>query len=90
LLTEPWEDRDGDPSDPDLIAGTPVIERLRERVDAGGALVALEDGRYAVTGASVAVGSAALVGRYARRRRESAQNGSEQRWWQEVAAALRR
>jgi cell volume regulation protein A len=90
LLTEPWEDRDGDPSDPDLIAGTPVIERLRERVDAGGALVALEDGRYAVTGASVAVGSAALVGRYARRRRASAQNGSEQLWWQEVAAALRR
>jgi cell volume regulation protein A len=90
LLTEPWEDRDGDPSDPDLIAGTPVIERLRERVDAGGALVALEDGRYAVTGASVAVGSAELVGRYARRRRASAPNGAEQLWWQEVAAALRR
>jgi len=90
LLTEPWEDRDGDPSDPDLIAGTPVIERLRERVDTGGALVALEDGRYAVTGASVAVGSAELVGRYARRRRASAPNGAEQLWWQEVAAALRR
>jgi potassium/hydrogen antiporter len=90
LLTEPWEDRDGDPSDPDLIAGTPVIERLRERVDAGGALVALEDGRYAVTGASVAVGSAELVGRYARRRRASTPNGAEQLWWQEVAAALRR
>ena len=90
LLTEPWEDRDGDPSDPDLIAGTPVIERLRERVDLGGALVALEDGRYAVTGASVAVGSAELVGRYARRRRASAPNGAEQVWWQEVAAALRR
>jgi len=90
LLTEPWEERDGDPSDPDLIAGTPVIERLRERVDTGGALVTLEDGRYAVTGASVAVGSAELVGRYARRRRASAPNGAEQLWWQEVAAALRR
>jgi potassium/hydrogen antiporter len=90
LLTEPWEDRDGDPSDPDLIAGTPVIERLRERVDTGGALVVLEDGRYAVTGASVAVGSAELVGRYARRRRASAPSGAEQVWWQEVAGALRR
>jgi cell volume regulation protein A len=90
LLTEPWEDRDGDPSDPDLVAGSPVIERLRERLDAGGALVALEDGRYAVTGSSVAVGSAELVGRYARRRRTSAPSGAEQLWWQEVAAALRR
>ncbi|MEN3311929.1 MAG: potassium/hydrogen antiporter [Actinomycetota bacterium] len=90
LLTEAWQARDGDPSDPDLIAGTPVIERLRMREDAGGALVALEDGRYAVTGTSVAVGTAELVRRYARRRRASAENGPEQLWWQEVAGALRR
>jgi potassium/hydrogen antiporter len=90
LVTEAWQARDGDPSDPDLIAGTPVVERLRMREDAGGALVALEDGRYAVTGTSVAVGTAELIGRYARRRRASAANGPEQLWWQEVAGALRR
>jgi potassium/hydrogen antiporter len=90
LVTDAWQERDGDPSDPDLVAGTPVVERLRMRGDVGGALVALEDGRYAVTGTSVAVGSAELVGRYARRRRANAARGPEQVWWQEVAGALRR
>jgi cell volume regulation protein A len=90
LATEPWEEPDGDPSDPDLVSGTLVVERLRTRRDAGGALVALEDGRYAVTGTSVAIGTAELVGRYARRRRAAAADGAEQLWWQEVSSALRR
>jgi cell volume regulation protein A len=90
LVTEPWQEHDGDPSDPDLIDGTQVIELLRTRPDAAGALVVLEDGRYAVTGTSTAVGSADAVGRYARRRRGGAASDTEELWWHDVAAALRR
>lgn len=90
LVTAPWEEPDGDASDPDLVAGNLVIERLRSREDAAGALVVLEDGRYAVTGTSFALGSAEVVGRYARRRRAGAGDKPEQQWWQEVSAALRR
>jgi cell volume regulation protein A len=90
LVTEPWEADHGDPSDPDLLEGTLVLERLRVRGDAPGALVALEDGRYAVTGPSLAMGSAEIVGRFARRRLANAANQAEQGWWQEVASALRR
>jgi hypothetical protein len=49
----------------------------------------LADGRYAVTGPSLAVASADLLGRYARRRAANATTGAEHRWWDEVAAALR-
>jgi cell volume regulation protein A len=90
LVTEPWLEHHGDPSDPDLVEGTLVLERLRTRDDAGGALVVLEDGRYAVTGQSLAIGSAEILGRYARRRLARAQSSAEERWWGEVAAALRR
>jgi hypothetical protein len=50
--------------------------------------VVLEDGRYAVTGASLAVASAAILARYARRRATNATTPAEHRWWQEVATAL--
>jgi cell volume regulation protein A len=90
LVTQPWQEWDGDPSDPDIVAGTLVIDRLRMREDEGAALVMLEDGRYAITGRSLAVGSADVVSRYARRRRAGAADGPEELWWREVAAALRR
>jgi cell volume regulation protein A len=90
LVTQPWEAHDGDPSDPDLIDGMPVLDRLRTRDDTGGALVVLEDGRYAITGPSLAVGSADILARYARRRAANAGSGPEHRWWNEVATALPR
>jgi potassium/hydrogen antiporter len=90
LRTQPWEADHGDPSDPDLIDGTPVLDRLRTRDDTGGALVVLADGRYAVTGPSLAVASADLLARYARRRAANAATGAEHRWWDDVATALPR
>lgn len=90
LVMEPWNAADGDPSDPDLVEGTLVLERLQRREDRRGALVVLEDGRYAVTGSSFAVGSAEILGRYARRRLAQAEQGPEQVWWEEVSRALRR
>ena len=90
LFTQPWGADDGDPSDPDLVAGSLVVDRLQIRDDTGGALVALEDGRYAVTGMSVAVGRAEVLARYARRRAAGAGTNAEHRWWTNVAAALPR
>jgi cell volume regulation protein A len=90
LVTQPWEAHDGDPSDPDLIDGMPVLNRLRMRSDTGGALVVLEDGRYAVTGPSLTIASSDILGRYARRRAANATTGAEHRWWADVATALPR
>jgi potassium/hydrogen antiporter len=90
LITEPWQESNGDPSDPDILEGSPVLQLLRTRGDGQGALVMLEDGRYAVTGSSLALGSANLLGRYARRRLTDAPDEAERRWWHEVAAALKR
>jgi cell volume regulation protein A len=90
LVTQPWEAHDGDPSDPELIDGMPVLNRLRTRTDAGGALVVLEDGRYAVTGLSLTIAPSDILARYARRRAANAGSGAEHRWWDEVATALPR
>lgn len=85
---EPWQEDDGDPADPDLVEATPVIERLRVREDAVGALVVLEDGRYAVTGPARAVGSADAIGGHARHRFALAATDAERYWWDEVARTL--
>jgi cell volume regulation protein A len=68
LVTGVWSAEREDPSDPLTVAGVEVIERLRTRHDLAGALVALADGRLAVTGPSMAVGSERQIERYARRR----------------------
>ncbi|UGS38451.1 K(+)/H(+) antiporter NhaP2 [Capillimicrobium parvum] len=88
--TRPWDDDLGDPARPAAVAGVPVIERMRTRRDTRGALVALDDGRYAVTGPSLAVGSASDLQRYARRRLEKARSEAERGWWQEVIGAVAR
>ena len=66
--TRPWEERDGNPAYPEEIEGSRVIRHLRTRRDRPGALVLLDDGRYAITGPSLAIGAAAQIQRYARRR----------------------
>jgi potassium/hydrogen antiporter len=88
LVTRPWTAADGDPSDPELVNGALVVEVLRLRGDSDGALVRLEDGSHAVTGASLALGSTNLVKRYAARRMAVAEARPEQRWWREVISAL--
>jgi cell volume regulation protein A len=84
----PWSDDDGDPSRPDSVLGVTVAERLRTRRDAAGALVALEDGRFAVTGTVVAVGAPQQVQTYCRRRLDRTLEETELAWWQEVVGAL--
>jgi cell volume regulation protein A len=90
LVSEPWTADHGDPADPVILQGTVVVENLRLRADGGGALVQLEDGRYGVTGATLAVGSAEALRRYAGRRLARAADEDDALWWREVAAALRR
>ncbi|HYP47844.1 MAG TPA: potassium/proton antiporter [Thermoleophilaceae bacterium] len=88
--SRPWAEPDGDPGHPSELLGLPVIEHLRTRRDTRGALVALADGRYAVTGPVLAVGAAGQLQRYARRRLRDAGSEAEHAWWQEVIGALAR
>ncbi|WP_210494066.1 potassium/proton antiporter [Patulibacter sp. SYSU D01012] len=85
--TGPWDARDGDPAVPATVGGIAVVERLRLRHDRPGALVVLEDGRYAVSGPVVMVGSRQAVQQQARRRLDRATDDAEAGWWQEVIGA---
>jgi cell volume regulation protein A len=84
----PWSEQDGDPSRPASVLGVTVCEHLRTRRDEPGALVALEDGRFAATGLVVAVGAPQQVQAYCRRRLDRASRDAERAWWQEVVGAL--
>jgi potassium/hydrogen antiporter len=86
----PWGPEDGDPSRPAAVAGTEVVDKLRTRRDEPGALVALADGRYAVTGRLLAIGPAGELQAVARRRLARADSPGERAWWQEVVGALAR
>jgi cell volume regulation protein A len=86
-----WEEqRDGDPAYPREVDGVPVRDRLRTRRDRRGALVSMTDGRYAVTGPTLAVGGARQVQAYARRRLARETDDTARAWWQEVIGALAR
>jgi cell volume regulation protein A len=86
----PWTDADGDPGRPDEIDGIRVVGRVRTRRDRPGALLALEDGRYAVTGDGVvALGGRNLLARWCIRRADLSLPEPEVRaWWQEVIGVL--
>ena len=86
--TRPWRFEDGDPSRPKAVGGIAVVEQLRTRRDAPGALVALADGRYAYTGRVMAVGSAQQVQDAARRRLRSCETDADGAWYREVIGAL--
>jgi len=86
----PWQESDGDPTRPRELLGYAVVEQLRTRRDEPGALVALEDGRFAVCGSLLAVGPAGDLQAFARRRLGSAGAPGERAWWQEVVGALAR
>jgi cell volume regulation protein A len=75
----PWRESDGDPIRPEAVAGEAVAEMLRERRDTAGSLVLLADGRYAVTGPVLAVGSRDDVSTWAQRRLREV--GPEERSW---------
>jgi potassium/hydrogen antiporter len=86
-----WDDeRDGDPGYPREIDGVEVREHLRTRRETRGALVSLTDGRFAVTGPTVAVGGPRQIQAYARRQLAREKDDTARAWWQEVIGALAR
>jgi cell volume regulation protein A len=86
----PWEDGDGNPSRPSELAGRVVVDQLRTRRDEPGALVLLDDGRFAISGPLLAIGPAGELQQFVRRRLARAQTSGERAWWREVAGALAR
>jgi potassium/hydrogen antiporter len=90
FTTRRWTETDGDAGFPNEVHGVPVAEQMRTRRDHRGALVALEDGRFAVTGPLVAIGGPLQVQRYARRQLTSEDDAAARAWWQEVIGALAR
>ena len=84
----PWEPSFGDPAEPKMLLGVPVVEILRSRRDRRGALVSLVDGRLAVTGPLLAVGNRGDLERYARQRLAIANTQDERGWWQAVIGEI--
>lgn len=83
--------REGDdPRARDEVDGIPVVAVLRSRGDRVGAMAALADGRYAVTGEDlIAVGGRrALAGWCEERAARHGVDEVERAWWQEVTGAL--
>jgi potassium/hydrogen antiporter len=92
FVLRPWAAHPGDrgePSHPEAVGGEDVIDQIRTRRDGRpGAVLLLEDGRYAFTGNVVALGTASQVQMAARRRLRLAKTDSERAWWREVIGAL--
>jgi cell volume regulation protein A len=84
----PWGQEAGDPAHPRTVLGQRVIDHLRTRRDVPGALVVLEDGRFAITGPTVAVGGRDLLTQHARRQLRKATSDAERAWWEETVGAL--
>ncbi len=80
---------DGDPARPRAVIGERVVAQLRIRRDRAGALVALADGRYAITGPLAVIGARRDLSDYAvRRLRGLARDDPERAWLQNVIGAL--
>ncbi len=88
--SRPWEPADGNPAYPTEVVGIPVTTQLLTRIDEPGALVSLQDGRYAFTGATVSIGSATGLQATARRRLAAATAEGDRAWWREIIGALAR
>jgi potassium/hydrogen antiporter len=87
FTARPWSPDDGDPAHPRKVTGKRVVEHLRTRRDVPGALVILEDGRFAVCGPILLLGPPGQVQAQARRRLIRATDDAEISWWQEVIGA---
>jgi cell volume regulation protein A len=80
---------EGDLSRPKGVVGEAVAAQLRVRRDTPGALVALVDGRYALTGPLIVVGSRRDMTQFATRRmRQLDRESSERPWLQNVIGAM--
>ncbi len=81
-IAEPWA--------PKSVDGIAVVSVLRSRRDRPSALVALADGRYAITSEHVvATGGRRALALWCERRAErTIEDPAERAWWQEVIGAL--
>jgi potassium/hydrogen antiporter len=80
---------EGDLAHPRAVGGEEAVHQLRIRRDTPGALVALADGRYAVTGPLVVVGSRRDITEFATRRMRRLPSDSPERpWLQNVIGAM--
>ncbi|HET9676596.1 MAG TPA: potassium/proton antiporter, partial [Solirubrobacterales bacterium] len=72
------------------VDGIPVISVLRDRSETDASLLALADGRYAVTGGGlIAIGGRRAVANWCERRAARPDvDSAERAWWQEVTGAL--
>lgn len=86
----PWSAEHGDPRNPGELAGAAVDEVICTRDDPPAALVTLADGRYAVTGHRLVVGSARQLKLYARRQLRRSGSEAEWAWFAEIADQLAR
>ena len=78
------------PSAPSSVDGIAVVSVLRSRREHPSALVALADGRYALTAEDVvAIGGRRALALWCERRAErGSEDPTERAWWQEVIGAL--
>jgi potassium/hydrogen antiporter len=90
VTVRPWRSTDGNPAFPSRVLGTRVDGQLLSRLDRPGALVTLEDGRYAFTGPILGVGPASALQDDARRRLVHATSEAERAWWRDVIGELAR
>ena len=90
LTVRPWDEHDGDPASPYCVLGVPVDHLIVGRLDAAGALVALEDRRVALTGPVAAIGRHRAVRSYVRGRARNVGDGPDREWLERVSSALER
>jgi hypothetical protein len=88
LTVRAWSARDGNPGSPEQVLGIPVDRLLAKRPDAPGALVALKDRRFALTGPIAAIGRHRVLRAYVRGRARTKTDSAYRAWLAEVSDVL--
>jgi hypothetical protein len=88
LSVRAWDPHDGNPGSPQQVLGIPVDRLLAKRPDAPGALVALADRRYALTGPIAAIGRHRMLRTYVRGRARTKSDRAYRAWLAEVSQVL--
>ena len=88
LTVRAWNPHDGNPGSPQQVLGIPVDRLLAKRPDAPGALVALTDRRFALTGQLAAIGRHRVLRTYIRSRARTKTDSAYRAWLAEVSQHL--
>jgi hypothetical protein len=90
LTVRAWSPQDGNPGCPQQVLGIPVDRLIASRPDAPGALVALKDQRFALTGRVAAIGRHRMLRTYIRGRARTKTDRAYRAWLAEVSEVLER